>query len=135
MTKTILPTSLTFDETPTFRRKFEKLGKKKKYNSLVGDLELAKRTTIRMLHTQNMRQDVPQITGFANSCGIEFYKVRSFRCYALKDKGSRSGIRVIYAYHVNSAKVVFLEIYAHQKGGKDFDPRIIKDYLKIHCPN
>ena len=54
------------------------------------------------------------------------YKVRHFRCKALKGKGSRSGIRVIYAYEQDKALVTLIEVYhtmkvnREMKTGKEF---------------
>ena len=40
---------------------------------------------------------------------------------ALKGKGARSGIRVIYAYHEDHDKVEFIELY--YKGDKEIESR------------
>ncbi|MEA2104843.1 MAG: hypothetical protein U9P79_09430 [Candidatus Cloacimonadota bacterium] len=65
----------------------------------------------------NLGIDYPQI-----------YKARKFACRSLKGTGSRSGIRIIYAYYEKEDKIEFIEIY--YKGDKDNEDRerIIKCY-------
>jgi len=63
--------------------------------------------------------------------GIEYpqiYKARKFACKSLKGIGSRSGIRIIYAYYEKEDKIEFIEIYF--KGDKEAEDRerILKHY-------
>ena len=58
----------------------------------------------------------------------EVYKVKHFRCKAMKNKGSRSGIRVVYAYIPEEQRIEFDEIYYKEKDGLDCDKRRIKKY-------
>lgn len=58
------------------------------------------------------------------------YKAKKFRCKAIQ-KGSRSGIRVIYTYNPNTDEVILIEIYFKgQKGNHDLN-RIKRFALKI----
>jgi len=63
--------------------------------------------------------------------GIEYpqiYKTRKFTCRSLKGTGSRSGIRIIYAYYEKEDKIEFIEIYyKDDKEGEDRE-RIQKHY-------
>ena len=39
------------------------------------------------------------------------YKVRKFACKSLKNRGSKTGLRVIYVYEEDDKKITFIEIY------------------------
>ncbi len=56
------------------------------------------------------------------------YKARKFRCKAM-NKGSRSGIRVIYTYNLSEDKIIFIEIYYKEKQ-KNHNVQLIKKYAK-----
>jgi len=58
----------------------------------------------------NLGLDYPQI-----------YKARKFACKSLKGTGSRSGIRIIYAYYEKDDIIEFIEIY--YKGDKENEDR------------
>jgi mRNA-degrading endonuclease RelE of RelBE toxin-antitoxin system len=51
----------------------------------------------------------------------KIYKAKKFACRALKGKGSRSGIRVIYAYFKEEDRIELVEIY--YKGDKENEDR------------
>jgi hypothetical protein len=53
--------------------------------------------------------------------GPKVFKGRKFACRALKGKGARSGIRVIYAYFMELDKIELIEIY--YKGDKQNEDR------------
>jgi hypothetical protein len=60
------------------------------------------------------------------------YKATKFACKALKGKGARSGIRVIYAYIESLEKIHLIEIYYKEKDNtKENKERIKKNYEKI----
>jgi len=101
----------------------------KKYRTLEGDLETAKRNAIELYHLKHIdNRSVFPIPDFCNEA-ILVCKIKKFACKALKGRGSKSGIRIIYAYHVAISKVEFIEIYF--KGEKENEDRErIKDYLK-----
>ena len=60
----------------------------------------------------------------------KIYKARKFACRFLKGTGSRSGIRIIYAYYPDLDKIEFIEIY--YKGDKENEDRerIERKYTK-----
>ena len=96
-------TQINYGETPEFQKDFKKL--LKKFKSLESDLELAKVATIEFYHIQKINNSsVFLIQGF---CTEEIYvcKIKKFACKALKGRGSKSGIRVIYAFHCQSCKI------------------------------
>jgi mRNA-degrading endonuclease RelE of RelBE toxin-antitoxin system len=67
-----------------------------------------------------------QISDIGQDVKDPIYKVRHFRCKALKGKGSRSGIRVIYAYQQDKDKVMLIEMYHKSKQGNENRERILK---------
>ena len=57
--------------------------------------------------------------------------MKHFRCRALK-KGSRSGIRVVYAYLEDEDRIEFVEVYYKKKDDRDCDrDRILKYYSQL----
>lgn len=84
----------------------------KKYRSLEEDLEIFIKAQLYSFHKleidnhglvriNNVGFDSPQI-----------YKARKFACKALKGRGARSGIRIIYAYLVENDEITFIEMYS-----------------------
>lgn len=119
--------TIKYDETEEFQKDFKKL--LKKYISLESDFELAKRAAVELYHIYKIdNSSVVLIPGFC--CNqVKICKIRKFSCDALKQKGSKSGIRVIYAFWEKEEKVVFLEIYYKGCQQKE-DYGRIKSYLK-----
>jgi len=93
-------------------------------------LETAKHNAIELCHIKNINNEsVFPIPDFCNEV-IKIYKLKKFACKSLKGRGVKSGIRVIYAYHITSSKIEFIEIYF--KGEKENENRErIKEYLKM----
>jgi hypothetical protein len=58
------------------------------------------------------------------------YKAKKFACRALKGKGAKSGIRIIYAYFETEDRIELVEIY--YKGDKENEDlsRILKHYKR-----
>lgn len=48
----------------------------------------------------------------------------------MKNKGNRSGIRIIYVYDIDSQTIYFLEIYYHEKDDTNYDENNLKRFLK-----
>ena len=118
--------TISYSQTEEFRKDFKKL--LKKYRSLEQDLELAKIAAIELFHLQKIiNLSVFPIPGFCTE-EIMVCKIKKFACRALKGRGSKSGIRVIYAFHVKSLKVNFIEIYFKADQEKEDRDRI-KRYL------
>jgi len=107
------------DCTKEFKRDFKKI--KKKFRTLDSDFKNFKETQLRLFHEIGIdNKGIVKISGL----GIEdpsIYKVRKFACRALKGTGSKSGIRIIYAYFPNQNKIEFIEIY--YKGDKENEDR------------
>lgn len=127
---------ISYGATPEFQKDFKRL--LGKFRSLEDDLALVKITAIEFYHIGILNsQDVLEkkdiraifpIPGFRTE-KIQVCKIKKFACKALKGRGSQSGIRIIYAFHCNTLKIDFIEIYF--KGEKENEDRDrIKDYLK-----
>ena len=118
--------TISYEQTEEFQKDLKKL--LKKYRSLEEDLELAKIATIELFNLQKINNlSVFPIPGFCTD-EILVCKIKKFACKALKGRGSKSGIRVIYAFHVKSRKVDFIEIY-FKADQENEDGERIKRYL------
>ena len=119
---------MTYSETDEFKRDLKKL--LKKFRSLGEDLEMVKQYDIELFHCQKIdKHGIFKIENAENDENLQFFKIKKFACRSLKGRGSKSGIRIIYAFHNSSLKVVFIEIYF--KGEKENEDRErIKEYLK-----
>ena len=122
-----MTSKINYGETPEFQKDFKKL--LKKFKSLEDDFELAKVAAIELFHIQKVNNlSTFPVQGLCTE-KIQICKIKKFACKALKGRGSKSGIRVIYAFHCENYKVDFIEIYF--KGEKaNEDRERIKAYLK-----
>jgi hypothetical protein len=118
---------IRYIETFEFQKDFKKL--LKRYISLKNDFELVKEASIELYHIHKIDNiSVFLIPGFCSE-NIKICKIKKFSCDALKNRGSKSGIRIIYAFHCFGMKVVFLEMYYKGNQEKE-DFERIKAYLK-----
>lgn len=117
---------IKYYEIDLFQKDIKRL---KRYRTLEEDLETAKRNAIELYHLKNINnQSIFPIQGFCSD-KIIICKIKKFACKSLKGRGSKSGIRVIYAFYCNDYKVEFIEIYF--KGDRaNEDRERIKEYLK-----
>lgn len=116
---------MNYQQTDAFLKDFKRL--LKRFKSLEGDLETAKKNAIELFHVRKINNlsvfSIPQF----HFDDVVIYKLKKFACRALKG-GAKSGIRVIYAYFPADQAVVFLEIY--YKGDQEReDQQRIKNYL------
>jgi len=120
-------TKIEYNAIDLFQKDLKRL--LKKYITLEEDLEIAKRDAIELYHLKCIdNQSIFPIQGFCSK-EIKICKIKKFACKALKGRGSKSGIRVIYAFYCESCKVEFIEIYF--KGEKENENHErIKEYLK-----
>lgn len=100
---------LDYDSIDEFKKDFKKLAKR--YNTLESDFTLMKKATIEARYIHNIENN--SITPIEGLCGDDYTsnKIRKFACKALKGRGVASGIRVIFIYQEDIAKVTFIEIY------------------------
>jgi len=119
---------MNYSETAEYARDFRKL--LNKFPSLNDDMEITKKFRIELFHIQKIdNRSIFEIEKAGNDDSLRFFKIKKFQCKSLKGRGSKSGVRVIYAFHCADLKVVFLEIYF--KGEKENEDRIrIKNYLQ-----
>lgn len=123
---------MTYEETDEFAHDVKKL--LKRFRSLREDLEVVKRNAIELYHCQALdNRSVFRIPGLGSDA-IQPYKIKKFACKALKGKGNRSGIRVIYAYLKKAQKIVFLEMY-YKADQTNENRQRITDFLRKRCPN
>ena len=108
----------SFVEVPEFQKDLKKL----KVN-LSEDLKVFKKALVVCPTCLN---GAVKIQGFGENFYFVF-KVKKFRCKAL-NKGSKSGIRVIYTYHPLNDEIYLIAIYQknHQE---NHDNNRIKRYL------
>lgn len=111
-----------------FEKDLKKLSKK--FCTLESDLNNFIKTQLQLYHKLKMdNKGIFEISGF----GFDYpkiYKAKKFACKSLKGTGSRSGIRVIYAYYEKEDKIEFIEIYYKGDKKNEDRERIVKYYKK-----
>ncbi len=111
-----------------FDRDIKRLSKK--YRTLEDDLETFQKTQLNLLHKQGL--DNGGCVRIAN-LGITYphiYKAVKFACKSLKGTGSKSGMRVIYAYYEKEDVIEFIEVYFKGDKGNENRQRILQKYRK-----
>ncbi len=100
----------------------------KKYRTLEKDLDIFTRTQLNLLHKQG--QDNGGCVRIAN-LGVSYphiYKAIKFACRSLRGTGSKSGIRVIYAYYEEEDIIEFIEMYYKGDKANEDRQRILQRY-------
>ncbi len=111
---------MTFDEIIEFRKDLKKLSKR--YRSIPQDLEVVKK--ILEVEPDSFPPFSYRIEGLKiKTCII---KVRKISCRSLKTKGVNSGLRLIYAYFTDEARIVFIELYYKSDKPMEDRARILK---------
>ena len=126
---------INYKSTLGFQKDLKRL--LKKFRTLEEDLELAKIATIEPYHIGVSlngvveKKDANAIFPIPNFCNeeLKICKIKKFACKALKGRGVQSGIRIIYAYHVSTKTVNFIEMYFKGESGNE-DKERIKQYLE-----
>jgi mRNA-degrading endonuclease RelE of RelBE toxin-antitoxin system len=115
---------MQFSTLPEFDKEFKHLNRK--YRSLEEDLDV-----IKSVLEKYPRGFEPRIFRISNlGISTEIYKVKHFHCKVMKNKGARSGIRIVYAYFPEQDKIEFVEIYYKEKDDRDCDRQRILKYYK-----
>lgn len=118
---------IDYSETDTFKRDLKKL--EKRYPTLSDDLAVAKRNALELFHLHNIDSHAVELLQSYSNEIYQIYKLRKFACRALKGRGVKSGIRIIYAYDEASQKIAFIEIYF--KADQEKENRCkIEDFFK-----
>ena len=108
------------ERRPEFERDLKAL--KKKYRSLDEDLQTLIKSGLHPYHHLGLDTGhIEKMADVQKSETIFMFKVVRMACKALKGTGSRSGMRVVYAYEAARDRVVLLEIY--YKGDKENEDR------------
>src|SRR3989344_4125296 len=119
-----MPT-ITYKQTREFEQDLKRLIKK--FPSLMEDIKIAKSFTIELFHLQKLnKQAIFLIPSFCTE-ELQICKLKKFACKALKGRGVRSGIRIIYAYDVLTKTVDFIEMYFKGESANE-DKEKIKQY-------
>ena len=119
-------TKLNYSSTREFERDLKRL--LKKFHSLHEDIEVAKMFAIELYHTQKInKQAIFPMPQFCTD-KVLICKLKKFACKALKGRGVKSGVRIIYAFHTQALKVDFIEIYFKGEAENEDRDRI-KTYL------
>jgi len=113
-----------FNEVPEFTKDMKKLNKK--YNTIYDDLETFKQA-LSVALPDGLSGIVP-ISDLGDGIKDPVYKVRKFHCKALKGKGVKSGIRLIYTYYPSLNMIYFIEAY-HKNQQEMEDRERIFSYL------
>ena len=121
-------TKIKFERHDRFEKQIKKLIRK--YRSLEEDLEIVKKYAIEAFHIENKDNEAVELVPKFDRKTVQIYKIRKFACKALKGRGVRSGIRVIYAFYPEKFEVEFLEIYFKEKNDTDMDYDFARKYVE-----
>jgi mRNA-degrading endonuclease RelE of RelBE toxin-antitoxin system len=111
---------------PEFERDLKHLIKK--FRSLPEDLETLVSTSLNLYHKMDIKHDGIERIDRLRIDQPEIYKVVKFACRALKGRGAKSGLRVIYAYDSALDKIEFVEIYFKADQEIEDRARILRIY-------
>ena len=114
---------MNFECVAEFEKDLKQLSKKR-FRSLPEDLDTFKK------FLGISPQATPPISFQISNLSAqhEIIKVKKFACKSLKGRGRNSGIRIIYAYHQEEQKIVFIEIYFKADQANEDRGRILKYY-------
>ena len=120
-------TSIKFEAVPEFHGELKTLYKK--YKHLETDFEkfrrLIEKTSIDFIPGNH------RISDLGMNIKTPVYKLKKFRSLDFKNKGSRSGFRIIYAHKIEEEydKIIFIEIY-HKNNQSNHDKDRILRYFE-----
>jgi len=118
---------LTNQKLPAFEKDLK--GLLKRFRTLEKDLEIFIQVQLELFHTQHIDNGgIVQIPGLAVPSHIKIFKARKFACRALKGSGSKSGMRIIYAYFEAEERVEFVELYFKGDKGLEDRERVLRLY-------
>jgi hypothetical protein len=118
--------AIEYQQTKEFNKDFKKL--KKKFKTLTADLIAVKRNAIELFHLKKIdNQSIFLIPGFCSQ-DIKICKIKKIACKALKGRGSRSGLRIIYAFYPKQNLVILIEIYFKADKTNE-DTKRIRQYI------
>lgn len=106
---------MEFRETDEYRKDLKKLAKR--FRTLPEDIETLKKVlTV-------CPDETPPISFRVSGLGVEevIIKVKKIACRSLKNKGSNTGLRLIYCYKKEADEIIMFELYF--KGDKENEDR------------
>lgn len=117
---------ITYKSTPAFEEDLKRL--LKKFRTLEDDIEVVKKNAIELFHSLKIDNNSVELIPSFCSDELKICKIKKFACKALKGRGVQSDIRVVYAYHILTNAVDFIEIY-FKGDSENEDRKRIKRYL------
>lgn len=106
---------MNIQETDEYRKDLKKLTKR--FKTLPEDIETLKKVIA------VFPDEKPPISYRVSNLGKSevIIKVKRIACRALKNKGSNTGLRLIYSYQEETDEIIFIELYF--KGDKENEDR------------
>jgi hypothetical protein len=113
---------MNFEALPEYAKDLKTL--LKQYRSLAEDIEVVSKVLV------VYPEERPPFSYRIDGLGIEtcVIKVKKIACRSLKGKGVNSGLRLIYAYFQEEARIVFVELYHKADKENEDRDRIIKHF-------
>lgn len=112
--------------TPEFEKDSIELSEK--FETLGFDLKVFIETGLKLYHDLNIdNEGIKPVRDF-NFHKPNIYETRKFPCRALKGKGAKSGINIVYAHFPEEKRIELIEIYYREDKEKEDKERIIKYY-------
>ncbi len=111
---------------PEFEQDILKL--KNQFETLGNDFKVFIETALKLYHHLKVDNE-----GIRDLKGINLKKTRileafKFACRSMKGKGSKTGIKVVYAYFESEKRIEFIEIYHQEEKEIEDRERIYKYY-------
>ncbi len=113
---------MKFHELDEYKKDLKKLTKR--FKTLPEDIETLKKVI------DVIPNGKPPVSYRVRGLGVEkiIIKVKRIACRSMKNKGSNTGLRLIYCYEEESKKIILIELYF--KGDKENED---KDRVKVYC--
>ncbi len=118
---------ITYKNTSGFDKDLKRL--LKKFRTLEDDIDIVKKNAIELYHLGKVDNNAVEPIPNFRTDELMICKIKKFACKSLKGRGVQSGIRIIYAYHVLTNTVNFIEIYFKGESENE-DKERIKQYLQ-----
>ena len=114
---------------PEFERDFKRL--RKKYRTLESDLDNFIEYALKLFHEKGLQTGRIEPVAGLGFDEPPVYVAKKFACQALKSKGARTGIRIVWAWFPVEGRIELAEIYL--KADKDVEDRqrLKKRYARV----
>lgn len=111
---------------PEFADDSSKLNEK--FSTLGYDLKIFIETGLKLYHDLKLDNESIEVIRELDSHSVRIYQAEKFACRAIKGKGAKSGIKVVYAHYSNEKKIELIEIYYKEEKETLDNDRILKYY-------